>query len=469
MKRLMKVCVFIVLPVAAIGSMAGWYFTRGAAQATSYQTAKVTRGDLLVTIAASGTVEPEEVVDVGAQISGQIVSFGKDTDGKTVDYGSVVAQDTVVAKIDDSLYQADVAEADAQVASAKAGVQKSEADLRQLQAKLVQTQRDWERAKKLGSSEALAQTTHDAYESAYEMAKANVAVGEAAILQAKASLTQSEKSLWRARRNLEYCTITSPIQGTVIDRRVSIGQTVAAGLNTPSLFLIAKDLRRMRVWVSVNEADISRVYSGQPVAFTVDAFPGETFVGAVCRIRPNASMTQNVVTFTVEISTDNSAGRLRPYLTANVRFEVSRRDNVLLVPATALSWTPTADQVAPEYRQGASGSGPAAPSPDTDLPPMGAPPTSHPASVAPGTTAMAPAVLWVVQGQHVRPVPVLTGMSDGTNVEVVGKELSEKVEVVTGTQSEPSAAQNDVSNPFAPKLPKPPKPPTGAGGGPPPV
>jgi HlyD family secretion protein len=217
-----------------------------------------------------------------------------------------------------------------------------------LKAKLNQAERDWQRAQKLGPSDALAQSTYDAYRSAYDTAVANVAVGKAAILQAKASLAQAEAVLRRAQRNLGYCTIKSPVKGVIIDRSVNIGQTVVASLNAPSLFLIAKDLKRMQVWVAVNEADIGKIRPGLPVTFTVDAFPGETFRGEVGKVRLNASMTQNVVTYTVEIVTDNSSGRLLPYLTANVQFELDRRTNVLMVPNAALRWKPSAEQVAPE-------------------------------------------------------------------------------------------------------------------------
>ena len=174
-----------------------------------------------------------------------------------------------------------------------------------------------------------------------------MAVGEAAILEAQAIRGPGRGGPDRAQRNLSYCTIKSPVKGVIIDRRVNIGQTVVASLNAPSLFLLAKDLTRMQVWVAVNEADIGKIHPGQPVTFTVAAFPGETFRGEVGKVRLNASMTQNVVTYTVEVITDNSNGRLLPYLTANVQFELDRRKDVLLVPSAALRWTPSADQVAP--------------------------------------------------------------------------------------------------------------------------
>jgi HlyD family secretion protein len=396
----------------------------------------------------------------------------------------------IIAQLDDALYQAAVGEANAQVISAKAGIQLSKANLEQLKAKLLQAQRDWDRAKKLGPSEALAQSSYDAYQSAYEVAKANVAVGEAEILQADANLTQVEKALWRAQRNLEYCTITSPVKGTVLDRRVSIGQTVNAGNTTPSLFLIAKDLSRMQIWVSVNEADVTSVYKGQPVSFTVDALPDQTFKGEVHRIRPNASMTQNVVTYTVEISVDNSDGQLRPYMTANARFEVHKRENVLMVPIAAINWTPTVAQVAPEYREtagnghangnGAAPANGASRSPVTGPDGAKPPATSQPAQ-AMVAVALTPAVLYVKEGQYVKPVYVLAGISDGAHTEVMGEGLSEGMEVVTGVetgdaapfgQAPPSGGDaassgtsSDVSNPLTPKMPARPK--NVGGGGPP--
>jgi HlyD family secretion protein len=444
MKSLMKRTGVVFLILVFIVAGAAWYLHQANGEPVAYRTAAVKRGDLVVTIAASGTVEPEEVIDVGAQVAGQIVSFGKDKNGKTIDYGSTVQEGTVLAQIDDSLYAADASEAAAQLKQAKAGLLRSQADLEQMKAKLYQAQRDWERAQKLGPSEALAASSYDAYRSAYETAKANVSVAEAAIEQARAAIAQAQAGLQRAQRNLGYCTIRSPVNGVIIDRRVNIGQTVVSSLNAPSLFLIAKDLKRMQVWVPVNEADIGNIRPGQSVSFTVDAYPGQVFRGVVGKIRLNASMTQNVVTYTVEIITDNSDGKLLPYLTANVEFELNRRSQVLLVPNAALRWSPQPGQVVPELQTtglGASGrngnSGEIRP--------------SQTKSAQDDSDSQIQGVVWVPQGDRVRPVGVLIGPSDGTLTEIDGSALQAGQEVVVGDK-QPTTAATATTNPFTPQL-----------------
>ncbi len=448
-KRLLGRIMIVAVVLGLIGGGASLYFRDTDPQAIVYRTAQVTRGNLLVSISATGTLEPEEVVDVGAQVAGQIVSFGKDAQGKPVDYGSAVEAGMVLAQIDDSLYSAEAAQAEAQVQSARASVLRSEADLEQLKAKYSQAERDWSRAQKLGFSETLAQSSYDAYKSAYEAARANVAVGEAAILQARAGLAQAEAVLRRARRNLGYCTIKSPVRGVIIDRRVNIGQTVVASLNAPSLFLIAKDLTRMQVWVAVNEADIGKIRPGQPVSFTVDAFPGESFLGEVGKVRLNASMTQNVVTYTVEIVTDNASGRLLPYLTANVRFELSRRDDVLMVPNSGLRWKPPAERVVPEFRD--SGNKPGG---RKERPEGGQNPKTKTLPEASGLGGSR-GVLWVPEGGHVRPLRVRAGLSDGVNTEVVGENLKEGTMIVTGLETSNKGGGAQTTNPFVPKIPRP--------------
>jgi HlyD family secretion protein len=439
MNRFRKQAVLGVVLVGFVASAAFIYQHRGSQDSLSFRAVPVKRGDLAATISATGTVEPEEVVDVGAQVAGQIVAFGKDKNGKSIDYGSVVEQGTVLAQIDDTLYTADVAVAKAQLQQAKAGVNRAEADLGQLQAKLVQAEQDWNRAKELGPSDALSQSDYDASRSAYEVAKANVAVGKSAIVQAKDAVSQAEAASRRAQRNLDYCTIKSPVKGVIIDRRVNIGQTVVASLNAPSLFLIAKDLKRLQVWVAVNEADIGNIRPGQPATFTVDAYPGEVFKGQVGKVRLNAAMTQNVVTYTVEVNTDNNDGRLLPYLTANLKFLVSDRHDVLLVPNSALRWTPQPDQVAPESRGNLStGSG------------GEAQPRAASAPVR-GGEGQVRGVVWVPAGALVRSVPVQVGLTDGSLTEVQSDGLQEGTLVVVGEQQK-EAGKPASASPFTPQL-----------------
>ena len=385
-----------------------------------FRMSSVQRGDLLVTVSATGTVEPQEVIDVGAQVAGLILEFGKDTAGKPIDYGSIVEQGSMLARIDDSLYAAELA-------SAAAQVKQAQADLLQSQAKLLQADQDWKRAQQLGPSNALSHSSYDNYKAAYEISKANTAVSEAAIAQAQALLT-------KAQRNITLCTIVAPVKGVVIDRRVNIGQTVVSSLNAPSLFLLAKDLTHMQVWVAVNEADIGNIHPGQKVSFSVDAFPGERFSGTVGKIRLNATMTQNVVTYTVEVETDNASGKLLPYLTANVQFEVSNRSNVLLVPNAALRWNPKAVDIAPEFRAPTTKENGTAPAEKTSQS------TGH-------------GRVWVKAGDFVRPVDVEIGATDTVSTEIKSGELQEGTEVVLGDAvvdtSQKSGAAN---NPFAPQV-----------------
>jgi HlyD family secretion protein len=428
----------LVVAFAALAFLG--FLIRNGHNPAEFRTVPVKRGNLLATISATGTVEPEEVIDVGAQVAGKIVAFGEDKNGKTIDYGSVVEAGTVLARIDDALYAADAAAAEAQLGQSKAALQRSEADLGQLKAKLYQAQRDWARAQKLGPSDALAQADYDAAQSAYETAKANVEVGKAAIAQAKKAVSQAEAALKRARQNLSYCTIVSPVKGVIIDRRVNIGQTVVASLNAPSLFLLAKDLKRLQVWVSVNEADIGHIRPGQPVTFTVDAYPGEEFQGEVGKVRLNAAMTQNVVTYTVEVNTDNSSGKLLPYLTANVKFIVGERREVLLVPNAALRWTPQPEQLTAEYQRRLRKSQKAQPQSPDKSSPKGA------------EEEQMQAVVWVPQDNLVRPVPVRRGLTDGTLTEVESADLKEGTPVVVGETEKRDDGKSSSASPFTPQF-----------------
>jgi HlyD family secretion protein len=354
-----------------------------------------------------------------------------------------------LAKIDDSIYRAARDQA-------KASLDRANADLLELNAKRAQSEAEWIRAQKLhdlkfsslsltdsrqgGASstpiKGISDSDYDLAKANYEVAKANAEIGKAAIAQAQAAYDQSET-------NLGYTVIESPVKGQVIDRRVNIGQTVVASLNAPSMFLIAKDLRKMEVWVSVNEADIGRISLDMPVTFRADAFGETVFPGKVSQIRLNAQQNQNVVLYTVVITVDNSDLKLLPYLTCEVKFLLEQRKDVLLVPNAALSWQPRPGQIAP----------------DTNLPSGTAPSTAGGGrgkkDSSNGGQAKAGkqpndkhGTLWVKEDDFVRPIEVEVGISDGFQTEVSGPDVRDGLQIVYAEVREDQFA--DAKNPFAP-------------------
>jgi HlyD family secretion protein len=465
MRGYSKVIITGVAAIALAGVVGAWAWRARHADPPSWRTASVKKGDLAATITATGTVEPEEVVDVGAQVSGQFLAFGKDKSGKPIDYGSVVESNMLLASIDPRLFKATVDLDAAVVSSDIAGEAQAQANLEQMQAKEAEAEADWNRAQKLGPSEALAPTTYDSYKATYEIAKANVNLAKAAVDSAKAATVQAQANLGMAKQTLDYCEIRSPVNGIIIDRRVNIGETVASSMSTPSLFLIAKDLKRIQVWASVNEADVGNIHPGQVVTFTVDAFPNHTFQGTVNKLRLNATMTQNVVTYTVEVTTDNSDGKLLPYLTANVNFLAGEETNALLVLNSALRWHPQNDQIDPAFRHAgnpADGGGPElGGGPMNPSAPQGLSKSAHDNGRQRGQrtgSSQNPipsqtGTLWLEAGNYVRPVTVDLGVTDGTWTAVKGEGIEEGTTVVTGIQTmEVAADQSDAANPFLPRL-----------------
>jgi HlyD family secretion protein len=439
-KRVRLVLVLVLIVVAGV---AGWWILNGRGELKSvFSTAIVDRGELLTTINATGTIEPEQVIDIGAQVLGMIKEFGRDPRNPNafIDYGSHVEQGTVLARIDESLYRAAVEQAASNLRQSEANLHLAEANLRAMKSKLDQTKRDWDRIQRLQSSQAVSESDRDVAKNAYETAAAAVHGGEASVEAAKGTVEVNRATLKTAQINLDYCTIVSPVKGVIVDRRVNIGQTVVASLSAPSLFLLAKDLTRLQVWASVNEADIGQVHAGQPVSFRVAAFPGERFKGTVSQIRLNATMTQNVVTYTVVVVVDNSNGRLLPYMTANLDFEIARRESALRVPNAALRWQPAPQQVAPEFRSISVNSD-----------------SAYAGAIADKSTEHAHkdgqdrAKVWIPDGQYVRPVEVAVGISDGVVTEIIGGDLQEGTPVVVGE----TEAVAPSSNPFAPQVPRP--------------
>lgn len=431
MKKIVKYLI-LVLILSVIGMLAVWGYKKYAppGEVLVFRTEKITKGDLMRTITATGTVEPEELINVGAQVQGMITKFGPDTENRSMDYGSRVKAGGVLAWIDDSLYAAELKSAQASREQAKAAIESAKANILQAEAKLELAELNYKRARQLLPSNAIAQNAYDSAIADYHVAQSNVAVAKASLGQAKAQEAAANAACERAERNLSYCVIKSPVDGVIIDRRVNIGQTVVSSMNAPSLFLIAKDLKKMQVWVSVNEADIGQIKVGQDVLFTVDAFQNREFKGKVRKIRLNATMSSNVVTYVTEIETDNSDGTLLPYLTANVRFVLARRQNVFTVPNAAFRFMPAESMVAREYHKNLE-----------------------------VRFKRGERQIWISDGKNMRPLTVRTGINDGTMTEVSSSELTEGMTVVTGSEllsAKRQALRNSDGSrsPFLPQMPR---------------
>jgi HlyD family secretion protein len=389
----------VALAVAGVGAAAD-----GNKADSRFRQEAVKRGSLPVVVEAAGSVEPEEVVDVGAQVPGRILRFGPGPNdkNKSVDYRTVVRRGSVLAQLDPTRYEAEVGKARANLVRAEAG-------MRVAKAKVVLAERELRRAQKRHADKAADASDVEVAEATLDVARATVPVEEAVVAQKQAALKQ-------AQRDLEYTTIRSPVDGVVIDRRCNVGQAVTANLNSASLFLIARDLRKIQVWAAVKEADIGRITKGQTALFTVEAYPNETFKGRVAQIRLNAMSDKHVVTYTVVVDTDNAPAandpdelKLKPYMTANLQFQAGQRKDVLLVPNAALRWRPQPQQVAAADR----------------------------AAYARWLRDRGPAV-WVEEKGFVRLVRLKTGPTDGTRTEVVEGDLPEGTKVVTGFMPEPS-------------------------------
>ena len=460
----------LLLLVVAIGGGV-FYYTKylRAEQVPNFRVSEAEKGDLLVTISATGTLEPEEVVDVGAQVMGRIKELGPDSRGgsnpkytdKHVDYNSIVKKGDLLAQIDPALFQATYDQA-------RASQARAEADLLQAEARLAQTKAEYERASRLreinlASSSTLGRlsgsmpspkTIKGISDADYIMAKANYEVAVASVNVTKASVEQAKATVFSAKTNLDYTTISSPVDGTIIDRRVNMGQTVVASLNAPSLFLIAQDLRRMEIWTAVNEADIGQLKIGMPVSFTVDAFPNETFRGEIAEIRLNAEMQNHVVVYRVIVSTPNDDLKLLPYLSAHVRFEIDRRDDVLLVPNAALRYTPREELVmaAPSSRRVDRTADVDGEKTDDETQVLTADASADDAADQPEADVAeheAPARrVWVRQGNRVYPIDVRVGVTDGSMTEIVGGDLEPGMQIVLGEDL--TEAPTETTNPLAP-------------------
>jgi HlyD family secretion protein len=305
--------------VAALVGGGAWWFSRSADEAPKYRFAKIERGPLTATVSSTGTLNPVTSVQVGTQVSGQIKEL-------FVDFNSSVKQDQLIARIDPETFQYRVRQAEADLEAARSSLNRA-------RVALAIAQRDLSRTRELVERKFTSPAELDRVQSTFDLAGAEVRTAQAVVQQREAALST-------ARIDLGRTEIRAPVDGVVIKRSVDVGQTVAASLQAPELFIIAKDLRDMQVETSIDEADVGRIRVGQKATFTVDAFPGRTFSGEVRTVRKAPQNVQNVVTYIAIISANNERGELLPGMTANVRIVTDTRESVLKIANGALRFRP---------------------------------------------------------------------------------------------------------------------------------
>ena len=381
--------VLILLAISAVtASVAAYYRSGGSNDAPRFLTASVSRGDIVERVEATGTLEAVTTVQVGTQVSGTIKTL-------YADFNSRVRKGQVVAELEPSLFQTQVDQARATVTRLEADVERAHVDVDDTEVKLRRANELWEK-------QLIAQTD-------LETAQANARQAQAALKAAQAQVAQSRASLSQAQVNIGHTIIRAPIDGVVISRNVDVGQTVAASMSAPTLFVIANDLSRMRVSASIDESDIGRVHAGQPVTFRVDAYPNETFAGKVSQVRLQPVTEQNVVSYVTMIDVPNPDLKLKPGMTANVTVEIARVDDVLRVPNAALRF-----RGSPEHGSRVWTIGP--------------------------------------EGQA-RPISVRAGLSDGITTAILDGELVANDEVVTGVPLEAGANSAAAGSPLIPRRP----------------
>ena len=350
-----------LLGIVTVGVVASLTLLDDSDEEYEFFTAELARGTIQNTVAATGALQPVVNVQVGSQVSGQIQTL-------YADFNTIVRAGQPLAKIDPRNLETQLENAQANLVSARARIQTSEADLvnaragvESSQANLASAQAEAEKAtinlrrsEELAAGDLVSQNDLETArvsltsararlaqaEASLKQSEAQIISREAGIAQARAQVVQAEAQVNQAQVNLEYTDITSPIDGVVISREVDVGQTVAASMSAPLLFLIANDLSQMHVIASVDEADIGLLAQSNAVEFSVDAFPNERFTGTIEEIRLNPRTTQNVVTYNVIVAVSNPDLKLKPGMTANITVTVDRRDNVLSVPNAALRYNP---------------------------------------------------------------------------------------------------------------------------------
>jgi HlyD family secretion protein len=378
--------IFIGAGLVVIIGIALYFLLGKKNSAPQFRTEKVTRGDIVSTVTATGTVNAVTTVLVGTQVSGTIKAI-------YADFNSKVKKGQLIAQIDPALFEAQVDQARANVATSKANLAKAEVAV-------VDARRTLERNRELFSKNLIARQDLDTAQTNYDSAVAQIDANKAQVQQATASLRTAET-------NLRYTRILSPVEGIVVSRNVDVGQTVAASFQTPTLFNIAQDLTKMQIDSNVAEADVGKMKVGQPAEFTVDAYPDSPFHGSVSEIRNAPITVQNVVTYDVVIEVDNPELKLKPGMTANVSIIYSSKKDVLRVSNAALRFRPSDKRGKGEQKEKTIGSS-----------------------------------VWVIENDKPRRIGVATGISDGTYTELVSADLKEGQELIVESLTKPKANES---------------------------
>lgn len=414
-----KLIYSIIGIIIALGATGYYIASNGKAEDIQLRTEKVSRGDIQVVVTATGTLSAVTTVQVGSQVSGTLSKIN-------VDFNDKVKKGEVVAQIDPTFLEASVRDA--------------EASLQRATAQYNEAKRNFERIKTLLEKGLASQADYDAALTQFE---AN-----------NAARKQSEAQLERAKINLRYATIKSPIDGVVISRAVDVGQTVAASLSAPTLFTIANDLTKMQVQASVDEADIGKVEKDQTVTFTVDAYPDQIFRGSVRQVRLSPKVEQNVVNYTVIIDVPNDDLKLMPGMTATVTILVSKKESVLKVPTLALRFTPPEELI--ETKKDSSNQSQGNDTARAERWRMmrersgqgGGGGNFDPQAFQQRMASRGIGRVWVMnKNKKLEPVMVRTGLTDGTFTEIVRGKLDEGQEIVIGTLAQ-RPAQAQSNSPF---------------------
>ena len=433
MKKLLKIVLVLAVLAAIAYGVKYFFFTEKENDAAGpLVSTKVTQTTIATTISATGTLEPVDQVEVGTQVSGDIAKI-------FVDFNSKVKKGQVIAELDKSKLKATLTQAEIAYKSAETDYKYKEST--------------YNRVKKLSESNAASSVELETAE--YNMNSA------------KLSVERSRNEVSQARLNLSYATIKSPIDGVVLKRAVEVGQTVAASMSTPTLFVIAKDLSQMKVMAAVDEADIGQVKAGQKVKFTVDAFQEDTFNGSVQEVRLNPTTTSNVVTYTVVITAENPDQKLLPGMTATCTIVTQEVEDAIAIPVKALKFTPAdgtpmADPKnmprppRPEGGEFAKGDFPPPPSDMKGPPSGGSGKFGPPSTFKKRADGKKPSgnMVWISIDGKAAPRPVKTGISDGVNIQILkGLSVGDSVVVSQETISAAKSEKSGTSSPFMPTPP----------------